>query len=578
MTLHDAFEAWKARPGTDTLVPLLEACRPAIHSLCRQVLRHEQDAEDATQAVLLQIHDHLPRIHEGGHLKAFVHQACFHVSLNLKRSRGRRRDHERIKAEQVDAAAPVPEGTVEAITEQLAQLDDATRSLVVARYFERRTIQELAAEARCSTTAVAKRLEKAREKLLLAMSRAGVALTAPSLDAFLSSVPPPSEALTTWAPTLAGTAMKSTAAAAAILVALVGIGILSVSAVRRAPPAEPPLASSGHAGNRSIAGTAVPGTLSASAPVGVAADEEPEAPEPRGGTSVILEGLKAFMRGQNPDGSWGDGVAPLEGRLIDPVGVTALSLLAFLGSGYSQLSKDVYDGLDAGETVRRSLQWLLARQRPDGSFLTGGEERISQALGTLALSEAYGMTAAMPLKEPAQRAIDAFLRLQHEDGSWGDDTTNLWAAEALKSAILDELTIDLEAVARAQRFYRSQLDAGPNLPALIGHLFLSRDGTHPAVRPTIDRVACAEPDATRRDFMYWYMGSMALFQVDGPEGAIWKNWSEPFRKALYATGTKEGTWPGGTKSATSVQTSLALLSLEIYYRYANVLGGTAVQK
>ena len=559
-------------------LPDLDAARTTAYSLCYQILRHAQDAEDASQSVLLQLLDHLPQIEDAKHFRAFLHKACFHVSLNLKRSRRRRMDHERIKAERAGAEASTPDEAVDAIHEHLAHLEDDARALVVGRYFEQRTIQELASDAGCSTTLVGKRLEKAREELLRSLSRLGIALTLPKLDAFFASVPPPSAVLTTWAPAVAGTAMKTAAAAAAILVALVGVGILSVSAVRRLPPAEPPLAASGHGRSGPATAATVSETPVASAPPRDAADEEPQDPAPREGTTVILEGLKAFMRGQNPDGSWGDGVAPLEGRLVDPVGVTALSLLAFLGSGYSQLSKDVYDGLDAGQTVRRSLQWLLARQRPDGSFLTTGEERITQALASLVLSEAYGMTAAMPLKEPAQRAIDAFLRLQQEDGSWGDDTTNLWAAEALKSAILDELAIDPEAVARAQRLYRSQLDAGPNLPALIGHLFLSRDATHPALRPTIDRVAAAEPDATRRDFMYWYMGSMALFQVDGPEGAIWKNWREPFVKALYATRTKEGTWPGGTKSTTSVQTSLALLSLEVYYRYANVLAGTSAQK
>jgi RNA polymerase sigma-70 factor (ECF subfamily) len=555
--------------------PDLETARTTAYSLCYQILRHAQDAEDASQTAMLQLLDHLPQIQDAKHFRAFLHKVCFHVSLNLKRSRRRRLDHERIKAERADSEAPMQDETVDSIHEHLARLDDASRSLVVGRYFERRTIQELAAEAGCSTTSIGKRLEKAREELLQSLSRAGVALTVPSLDAFFVSVPPPTGALTPLVPALAGAAMKT---AAAVLVALVGVGILCVSAVLRPLPAEPPLVASGRTGNGSIPKAPVPETPSASVPAKVADDEVPEAPEPQGGTTLILEGLKSFMRGQNPDGSWGDGVACLESRLIDPVGVTALSLLAFLGSGYSQLSKDVYDGLDAGQTVHRSLQWLLARQRPDGTFLTTGEDRITQALCSLALSEAYGMTAASPLKEPAQRAIDAFLRLQNEDGSWGDGTTNLWAAEALKSAILDELAIAPEAVAKAQRFYRSQLDAGPNLPALIGHFFLSRDGSHPSVRPTIDRVAAAEPDATRPEFMYWYMGSMALFQFDGPDGAIWKNWREPFRKAAYATGTREGTWPGGTKSATSVQTSLALLSLEVYYRYANVLGGTQVQK
>ena len=86
------------------------------------------------------------------------------------------------------------------------------------------------------------------------------------------------------------------------------------------------------------------------------------------------------------------------------------------------------------------------------------------------------------------------------------------------------------------------------------------------------------------DFNYWYFGSLALFQYDGPEGPMWKKWNEPMKNALVPSqktrkdGCVNGSWdptsrwaePGGRVWATAINS----LTLEIYYRYANVFGAS----
>jgi len=180
------------------------------------------------------------------------------------------------------------------------------------------------------------------------------------------------------------------------------------------------------------------------------------------------------------------------------------------------------------------------------------------------------MTAMAALKEPSQRAIGALARMQAADGSWGSPLVTVWATEALASARLSELAIDAEVLDRAKAYIRSQLDAGPNLPAMIGHIFLNRDASHAGLAQTSACVAAVPPDPSRPDVLYCYMGSLALFQYSGPDGAAWKEWSEPMRRALLRT-EQDGFWQGQTASHTIVQSSLATLSLEVFYRYANVL-------
>jgi hypothetical protein len=275
------------------------------------------------------------------------------------------------------------------------------------------------------------------------------------------------------------------------------------------------------------------------------------------------------MKSQNEDGSWGDGVTMLGDRVVGRPGVTSLALLSFLGAGYCQLSKDVYDGNDTGVTVRRALDHLFKSLREDGSVSTEGDPLLDQALTALALSEVYGMTVGQNLKEPAQRGMQALLKLQRGDGSWGNPTVTYWATEALASATSAELSFDAEQLERSKNYVRSQLDAGPNLPAMIGHMFLNRDREHPGLIQTSQAVSAMPPDPGRLDPQYCYWSGLALFQYDGPDGKTWKQWAEPLRQALV-TSQQDGFWQGTTHSDTIVRSSLATLSLEIVYRYMNV--------
>ncbi len=90
-------------------------------------------------------------------------------------------------------------------------------------------------------------------------------------------------------------------------------------------------------------------------------------------------------------------------------------------------------------------------------------------------------------------------------------------------------------------------------------------------------------DGNAIDFYYWYYASLALFQFDGHKGSRWKQWNEPMMNALVknqnvkSSGCRRGSWEpvgrwcgeGGRVYATAINA----LTLEVYYRYANVFGG-----
>lgn len=181
--------AWKAQGSRDALVALLEAHRSGVYAVCYQVLRHVQDAEDASQKVLLQLLDHLPELEDAEHLRRWLHRTGLHVCLKVLRSRRRRTEHEATKARQTaSGTTPASSSEREALLERLASLDGEDQSLLIDHYFRRRSLPELARERKVSTVAVWKRLDRARNRLKAALTLSGLAAAVARMEAALEAV------------------------------------------------------------------------------------------------------------------------------------------------------------------------------------------------------------------------------------------------------------------------------------------------------------------------------------------------------------------------------------------------------
>jgi hypothetical protein len=352
--------------------------------------------------------------------------------------------------------------------------------------------------------------------------------------------------------------------------------------------------------------------------------------------SAVLAALKWLARHQGPDGGWGcdsfqnqcaGGRCGGIGEKDYDTGVTALSLLAFLGAGYSQLSKDEYPDpanpgrmLKFGEVVKKGLQWLLSHQDPEGCIGERGMKYMyNHTVAALCLSEAYGMTASQPLKEPAQKAIDFVVAAQNPAKGWryaakcGDNDTSVsgWAIMALKSAELSELTFPRSAYEGAINWLNEatetngyarvgynargtgkvyvpgkneQFDHHESMSAVavMSRIFMQKKKSEPALG-AVNLLVQDLPEwkTNRIDFYYWYYTSLALFQYDGPEGPMWKKWNEPMKNALVPNqhtgkdGCRNGSWNSdvdrwGFEGSRVYATAINALTLEVYYRYANV--------
>ena len=325
------------------------------------------------------------------------------------------------------------------------------------------------------------------------------------------------------------------------------------------------------------------------------------------------------------------------------VGLTGLALLAFLGAGYDQRSGETWTDpftkkpIRVGDVVKRGLKWLRENQDESGSFCSAAQKwGYNHSIATLAMTEAYGLSQSPLWKESAQKGIDNLIAGQNPaPGSTGllawrykprdgdnDISVTGWCVMAMKSAELANLKISRGAMEGAFNFaeevtdkasgqvgYQKREDAGgqvraighnedyQNHPALAAVGMLVRSFTqHDLEDPMLEAGAKLlvkdlpvwNKQKKSNDYYYWYYGSLALNQFDGPDsprankGQYWNQWNEGLKKALLDNQVNnvklcgDGSWDAddrwGFEGGRVYATAINVLTFEVYYRYGNAFG------
>ncbi len=375
----------------------------------------------------------------------------------------------------------------------------------------------------------------------------------------------------------------------------------------------------------------------------------------KGSESAVETGLRWLKRHQGPDGLWtattyqnqcqepGPRCEPGENHrngINEDMGLTGLAVLCFLGAGYDHKVQNPYKA-----TVKKGIEGLLANQSEDGSFRKA--YTYEQAIATMAMAEAYGMTGDPACKEAAEKGLRLLLARRSPaakagawykaaaggytaDGlAWGDFTQTGdkmhtsacgWTVQAIKSckgsgievgdaypgaqAWLKQLWLGTCALekkdpAKLDRYtdtttlaYYLHADTGEasslgaankihNLAGigLVCALFLNMDKEEVMIETLANHVMANDvPKAGLGNPYYSYYATFGLFQMGGER---WTTWNGTMRDRFVAAqrtdpGCFDGSWDFDEKShygahvGRILSTTLAILSLEVYYRYEQV--------
>jgi RNA polymerase sigma factor (sigma-70 family) len=153
---------------------------PMVLRVCRRVLNHEQDAEDAFQATFLVLARKARSIHKPEALAEWLHGVAYRTAMKAKRTAARRRNHEaRLRTLRSKAAASPIWGDVQSVLdEEIQRLPQAFRTAFVLCVLEGQTAPQAAARLGIRPGTVSSRLTRARQLLQQRLARRGIKLAA----------------------------------------------------------------------------------------------------------------------------------------------------------------------------------------------------------------------------------------------------------------------------------------------------------------------------------------------------------------------------------------------------------------
>jgi RNA polymerase sigma factor (sigma-70 family) len=152
-----------------------------VLGVCRHVLGHEQDAEDAYQATFLVLARKASTIRGRETLANWLYGIAFRTAMRAKRDAARRRLR---KTQNRAAPADNPAWNaawreVQAILdEEIHRLPSKYRAPFILCHLEGKTRVEAAGELRCQTGTISSRLARARQRLQARLARRGITLSA----------------------------------------------------------------------------------------------------------------------------------------------------------------------------------------------------------------------------------------------------------------------------------------------------------------------------------------------------------------------------------------------------------------
>jgi RNA polymerase sigma factor (sigma-70 family) len=153
---------------------------PMVLNVCRSVLGHEQDAEDAFQATFLALARKAGSIRRPGAVAGWLYEVAYHVSARARASAARRRARER-KAPPMPPADPTFDITLRdlhaLLHRELRRLPEKYRVPLVLCYLEGRSHEEAAAQLGWSRGTFRGRLDRGREHLRRRLAARGLALS-----------------------------------------------------------------------------------------------------------------------------------------------------------------------------------------------------------------------------------------------------------------------------------------------------------------------------------------------------------------------------------------------------------------
>ena len=323
------------------------------------------------------------------------------------------------------------------------------------------------------------------------------------------------------------------------------------------------------------------------------------------------------------------------GNPVNDVGLTGLALLAFMGNNQTMNAGNYQETVKDGVTWMIDVQQdsgLIGEEA--GNSTLYNQSIATMALGEAYYFSNRSPALKKPVTKAVNVIVKArnpygAWRYDLEPNGASDSSITGWMVFALKTAEDSRINIDKAAYDGAEDWFASMQDKNtgrvgyawgeggggvgslPSRPpsyvdkfpaeksesltavALLSRIFMtdhkkvkrwSDHPNYPMLKKQADLIASKPPVWDEGDgsidMYYWYYGTFAMNQWGGKH---WKDWRKSIETALIPNQRREneednfyGSWdpagPWGEDGGRVYSTAICTLMLEVYYRYAQVLG------
>ncbi len=327
----------------------------------------------------------------------------------------------------------------------------------------------------------------------------------------------------------------------------------------------------------------------------------------RGGTpeseAAVEAGLRWIVEHQNRyDGGWSFQQqcqkCRHDGSSQSNNAATGLSLMALLGAGYTHRSGPYQ------ESVQMGLDALLRYQDKRKSEFGGpfvdvsGAGMYTHAIATIAVADAFAMTQDRALEKPLELAHQYILNAQHSAGGWryrpnsrGDMLVTGWQVLALKSLercgietptdVYDSVIAFVESLQRSDGseflYYHTEPRPRdvPTAVGLLNQMYLQWPKDHHGLNRGASNLV--DRRVSKDDIYFNFYTTLLLHHLQHPS---WDYWNKSVRERLIGTqatrGHEAGSWhfkhQHGNVGGRLYTTTMAVMTLEVYYRYSPLFG------
>lgn len=155
--------------GGPAFCELVQRHRERVWRICYRLLGNEHDAQDAAQEVLVRLFLQRTQFDGRSQYTTWLHAVAVRTCLALRRSRGRRLRREGPDGPAAWQAAqprsdPTPGQSLD-LDQMLQSLDEEDRAMLILKYAEGYSFEELGAIFELSVSACKMRLSRAKERL-----------------------------------------------------------------------------------------------------------------------------------------------------------------------------------------------------------------------------------------------------------------------------------------------------------------------------------------------------------------------------------------------------------------------------